>query len=81
MTTLSVTVSSTPQLSRVGTIIGPILQIRKPGLREVSKFLKEGGRQNIPQLGKFLLLKEKAWPQAQWEVAFSSGAASLRLGI
>lgn len=27
------------------------------------------GKQNSPQLGKFLLLKEKVWPKAQWEIA------------
>ena len=40
------------------------------------------GKQNSPQLGKFLLLKEKVWPEDQWEIAsFFSGAASLGLGV
>lgn len=48
--TLGIAVSFTLLLSQIGTIINPILQIRKPGLRDVGKFEMEGGRQNIPNL-------------------------------
>lgn len=47
--TLCYTVSFTPLLSEVGNVISPILQIRKPRLREVSKLgtVGRGGKTSL----------------------------------